>query len=160
MCIRDSNATPHPCLQVSIDGTSFTADLTTFQYYPTPKVTRVSPDICRPPLPRLRLDGELLVPNDALMVRFEEERGEGNDGNDHGDDGEGQDNSPAVCRSPPRVFTVPGRAESEIIETGTDPDTELPIHEERWFVTCDSPPLPPQAKLPFISRLTLSLIHI
>lgn len=150
--------------QVSIDGTSFTADRTTFQYYPTPEVTRVTPDTCRPPSPRLRLDGEQFRPNEALMVRFEEEQEERCEGTDPGDEGKGslvvagtgEDNAPLVFRSPPRVFTVPGRVESEIIETGTDPDTELPIHEERWFVTCDSPPLPPGAKLPFISRLTIA----
>ena len=153
-------------LQVSIDGTSFTADRTTFQYYPMPEVTGVTPDTCRPPFPRLRLDGEQFRQNEALMVRFEEELEEGGcEGSDPSDEAKGslvvgtssEDiNAPRVSRSPPRVFTVPGRVESEIIESGTDPDTELPIHEERWFITCDSPPLPPEAKLPFVSRLTVA----
>lgn len=98
------------------------------------------------------------------MVRFEEEQDQGCERNDTDVDdgggslfvGTGEDNVPLLSRSPPRVFTVPGRVESEIVETGTDPDTELPIHEERWFMTCDSPALPPEAKLPFISRLTLA----
>lgn len=95
------------------------------------------------------------------MVRFEEEQGcEGNDAGDDGGEfplvGTSKDNDPLVSHYPRRTFTVPGRAESEIIEIGTDPDTELPIHEERWFVTCDSPALPPEAKLPFISRLTIA----
>lgn len=158
--IRLALTTP---FQVSIDGTSFTTDCTKFQYYRTPEVTRVTPDTCRPPFPRLRLDGEHLRPNDALMVRFEEDLEDGRAINDAGDGGGGslsggnsEDIVPPLPRPPPRVFTVPGRVESEIIETGTDPDTELPIHEERWFVTCDSPALPPDAKLPFISRLTVA----
>lgn len=155
---------PFP-LQVSIDGTSFTADCTTFQYYRTPEVTRVTPEICRPPFSRLRLDGEQFLPNGALMVRFEEEQEERCEANDAGNDGRGgslpagtgkDSGAPLQPRCPPRTFTVPGRVESEIIETGADPDTELPIHEERWFVTCNSPALPPGAKLPFISRLTIA----
>lgn len=154
----------YPCfLQVSIDGTSFTADCTTFRYYRTPEVTRVTPDTCRPPFPRLRLDGEQFTPNEALMVRFEEDQEERCQGSDAGDEiggepsaGNGKDNGTLLSRPPLRVFTVPGRVESEIIETGTDPDTELPIHEERWFVTCDSPALPPGAKLPFVSRLSIA----
>ena len=128
-------------------------------------MTRVTPDTCRPPLPRLRLDGEQFSPNEALMVRFEEDQEDHCEGIDAGYDGGGSlvvgtgeedAHTPVMSRSPPRVFTVPGRVESEIIETGTDPDTELPIHEERWFVTCESPALPPEGKLPFISRLTIA----
>lgn len=127
-------------------------------------MTRVTPDICRPPFPRLlRLDGEQLRPNEALLVRFEEDQEECCEGNGTGEDGGGsrfagtsEDNVPLLSRSPPRVFTAPGRVGSEIIETGTDPDTELPIHEERWFLTCDSPALSPDSKLPFISRLTIA----
>lgn len=171
-CISESHSTTSPrahdalvrsSRQVSVDGTSFTADCTTFQYYRTPEVTRITPDTCRPPFPRLRLDGEHFSPSEALMVRFEEDQEERCEGNDAGDGGggsllvvTGEDNAPILSRSPPRVFTVPGRVECEIIETGTDPDTELPVHEERWFVTCESPALSPEGRLPFISRITIA----
>lgn len=117
----------------------------------------------------MRLDGEHLRPNETLLVRFEEEQEESTEGTNGGCEegsslfdnstpfeGISEDKAPLPPRSPPRVFTVPGRVESEIVEVGTDPDTELPIHEERWFLTCDSPALPPEAKLPFISRLTVA----
>lgn len=130
-------------------------------------MTKVTPDTCRPPFPRLRLDGEQLSPNETLLVRFEEEAQE--DGTaqaaDDGDSEEGasllgerRDNEDPLLpsRSPPRVFLVPGRMESEVVEVGVDPDTELPIHEEHRFLTCDSPALPPGAKLPFVSRLTVA----
>lgn len=156
-------------VQVSVDGTSFTSDCTRFQYYRTPELTQVTPDTCRPPFPRLRVDGEHLRPNEdeALLVRFEEEQEE--DSTEERGDGGGDEGAPllegtgnditrsALSRSTPRrVFVVPGRVESEVIEVGTDPDTELPIHEERWFLACDSPPLPPEAKLPFVSRVTVA----
>lgn len=114
------------------------------------------------------MDGEHLRPNEneTLLVRFEEEQEEdsteerGDGGDDEGApllEGTGNDKTvSALSRSPPRVFVVPGRVESEVIEVGTDPDTELPIHEERWFLACSSPPLPPEAKLPFVSRITVA----
>lgn len=154
--------------QVSVDGTSFTADRVKFQYYRTPELTKVTPDTCRPPFPRLRLDGEQLSPNETLLVRFEEvqeeedgaeaaeDAGDGEEGASLPDRRSDNDDPLLLSRSPPRVFVVPGRVESEVVEIGIDPDTDLPIHEERWFLACDSPALLPEAKLPFISRLTIA----
>lgn len=160
--------------QVSIDGTSFTTDCTKFHYYRTPQVAQVTPDACRPPFPSLRVDGEHLTPSETFLVRFEEEEhvevtaaegmnagGGGEEASSLLDDstffeGTREDKVPLSSFSPPRVFTVPGRVESEIVEVGTDPDTDAPVQEERWFLTCDSPALPPEAKLPFISRLTVA----
>lgn len=156
-------------LQVSVDGASFTTDCTRFQYYPTPQVVQVTPDTCRPPFPTLRLDGEHLIPRETFLVRFEEEQVETTEGANAGGEegsflvdeknlfeGTSEEKVPPPSGLPLRVFTVPGRVESELIEVGTDPDTELPIQEERWFLTCESPPLPPEAKVPFISRLTVA----
>lgn len=130
-------------------------------------MTKVTPDTCRPPFPRLRLDGEQLSPNENLLVRFEEEAqedgtakatndGDGEEGASLPEERRDSEDPLLPSRSPPRVFLVPGRVESEVVEIGTDPDTELPIHEERWFLTCDSPALSRGAKLPFISRLTVA----
>lgn len=141
--------------QVSIDGTTFTADGTRFKYYRTPEMTQVTPNTCRRPFPRLRLDGKHIEPSNALMVRFEEETGNKQTG---GEEGHAplENNKVPVLPQPSRVFVVPGQTESEIIEVGVDPETELPIHRERWFITCDSPSLSPQAKFPFISRVTIA----
>ncbi|CAM9777990.1 unnamed protein product [Ectocarpus sp. 8 AP-2014] len=169
-CTAPCFASPEAAyVEVSVDGTSFTSDCTRFQYYRTPELTQVTPDTCRPPLPRLRVDGEHLRPNEneTLLVRFEEEQEE--DSTEERGDGGGDEAAPllggtgndttrsALSRSiARRVFVVPGRVESEVIEVGTDPDTELPIHEERWFLACGSPPIPPGAKLPFVSRVTVA----
>lgn len=140
-------------------------------------MAQVTPDACRPPFPTLRLDGEHLTPSETFLVRFEEEEkhvevtanegmnaggGGGKEASSLPDDnsalfeGTSEDKAPLLSHSPPRVFTVPGLVESEIVEVGTDPDTDAPVQEERWFLTCDSPALPPEAKLPFVSRLTVA----
>lgn len=126
-------------------------------------MTQVTPDVCRPPFPRLRLDGKNIIPSDKLLVRFEEQR--------HDDEempprpSKIEDNFPSVSPanpSPPgpsaRIFVVPGRAESEKIEVGIDPETGNPIEETRCFVTCDAPPLHHlgEAKFPFTSSVTVA----
>ena len=150
-------------VQVSVDGVSFTTDGTKFQYYRKPEMVQITPNTCRPPFPRLRLDGTHITPCETLLVRFVEEGGER-----HEADGDVElkttQNSDGIdsTLSPPgpasRIITVAGRTESETIEIDVDPDTGLPILETQWFVTCDSPslPPPPQAKLPFISRVTVA----
>lgn len=127
-------------------------------------MTLVTPDVCRPPFPRLRLDGDNIVPNDNLLVRFQELI--------HDEEmpplaAENNANlssslSSSISSPPPgpsaRTFVVPGRAESEKIEVGTDPETGHPIEKIRCFVTCDPPPLrlDEAKKLPFISSVTIA----
>ncbi|CAM9246653.1 unnamed protein product, partial [Hapterophycus canaliculatus] len=170
-CTAPRFASPEAAyVEVSVDGTSFTTDCVKFQYYRTPEVTQITPDICRPPFSRLRLDGDHLKPNETFLVRFEED--EEKDSTETRVEGcpeeannfeispplesscEGKVTSPS--RSLPRVFTVSGRVESEVVEIGTDPETEFPVHEERWFLGCDSPALSPEAKLPFVARVTVA----
>lgn len=155
--LRGSCAADVFAVQVSIDGTSFTTDGTRFQYYRTPELTHITPGLCRPPFPRLRIDGKNIRPNDRLLVRFEEEV-EKEQRHSEGSPLAGDDNEQASLPPPQpgRTFDIPGRAESEIVQAGTDPETGLPIHEERWFIVCDSPALPPGGGLPFISRVTVA----
>lgn len=47
-----------------------------------------------------------------------------------------------------RVFTVPGRVESELVVVGQEAETEHPIYEERLFISCDAPPLRLQQSQP------------
>lgn len=140
---------------------SFTTDGTKFQYYRKPQIVQITPNTCRPPFPRLRLDGTHITPCETLLVRFVEEGG-----GRHEADGDVElkaspdsDGGASTLSTGPasRIITVAGRTESETFEVDIDPDTDLPIFETRWFVTCDSPSLlPPQAKLPFISRVTVA----
>lgn len=146
-------------LQVSMDGKTFSTDGTIFQYYRVPEMTDITPGLCRPPFPRLRLDGEHICASEHLLVRFEEEEdSKEEDSNVVASTlSEDMDKRPPMLRSPSRrVFDVPGQVESELIKIDIDPETELPIYEERWFITCDSPPLLPQAQLPFISLVTIA----
>ncbi|CAN0107121.1 unnamed protein product [Scytosiphon promiscuus] len=170
-CTAPRFASPEAAyVEVSMDGTSFTTDCVAFRYYRTPEVTQITPDICRPPFPRLRLDGEHFSPNERFSVRFEEEREDGAEASAEGYHERvdlGESSSPFESSSegnaaspsrllPQRVFTVSGRVESEVVEVGKHPDTELPVHEERWFLACDSPALPPEARLPFVARVTVA----
>lgn len=141
---------------------SFTTDGIKFQYYRKPEMVQITPNTCRPPFPRLRLDGAHITPCETLLVRFVEEGGErlGADGDVELKATQDSDRSDSTLSPGPasRILTVAGRTESETIEVDIDPDTDLPILETRWFVTCDSPslPPPPQAKLPFISQVTVA----
>lgn len=155
-------------VQVSVNGVSFTTDGTIFQYYRSPKITRITPFLCRPPLPRLRIDGHHITATDTLLVRFLEEQDEQN--SEQQPDtlaGNNNDNGNAPLSScPPRVFVVPGWIESEQVVTGHEDDTDYPIYEERSFIMCDAPPLLQQQqqqqlpghndKLPFIARVSVA----
>lgn len=93
------------------------------------------------------------------MVRFEEQAGRYN-GIDDAEvlalADQNDDVSSPLTLDPARVFEVPGKVESEIIEVGQDPETELPIEEERWFITCEAPSLGAGVKFPLAYRVTVA----
>lgn len=86
-----------------------------------------------------------------MMVRFKEQ-GRRYNGIDDAEllAPENQNDDPA------RVFEVPGKVESEMVEVGQDPETELPIQEERWFITCEAPSLGTGVNLPLAYRVTVA----
>lgn len=142
-----------------MDGASFTTDTTEgtkFHYYRSPELSRITPNRCRPPFPRLRIDGENFTPNDTFLVRFEEKHAEGD-----GSVQETPEDAPQVPPSEPslcrRVFHLPGLVESESIRVGDDPDTGLPICREKYFVSCTAPSLEQLSEnLPFMACVTVA----